>query len=191
MKTKDMILVSMFTALTAIGAFISLPTQPVPFTLQSLFCIYSGILLGSKRGALSQVVYVLLGLAGAPIFAGGKGGISVISSPTFGFILGFILCSYVAWKITERFETISILKLLFATSCVTLALYAIGAPIFYLIFKTITPTTFNGAMKLAVYPFLPNDLIKIVLVSVTSFKVIPILRKAGYLSIAKEKQALN
>lgn len=193
MKTKDMILIAMFAGLTAIGAYISIPTQPVPFTLQNLFCIYSGVLLGSKRGALSQIVYVLLGLAGLPIFAGGNGGISVIASPTFGFLLGFIVCSYVAGKITEKFETINIFKLLFATVSAMSVLYVIGAPYLYLIFNKVlnTPTTFNTAMKLAVYPFLLQSLVKCLLVSFTSLRVIPVLRKAGYLDISKKKEIAN
>ncbi len=193
MKTKDMILISMFAALTAIGAQISIPLEPVPFTLQVLFCIYSGVLLGAKRGALSQVLYVLVGLAGLPIFAGGKGGVAVIASPTFGFIIGFIACSYIAGRITEKFENVNIFKLLLATVSGLLALYIIAIPYFYLIFNKVisTPMTFATTMKTAVYPFIIQDLIKCVLASVTSLKVIPILRKAGYLDREEKREVLK
>ncbi len=73
-STKEMVLASLFTALTAIGAFLSIPVGSVPITLQSLFVILSGLLLGPKLGALSQLVYVLLGLLGVRIFAGFSGG---------------------------------------------------------------------------------------------------------------------
>lgn len=192
MKTKDMILISMFAALTAIGAYISIPTQPVPFTFQVLFCMYSGVLLGSKKGALSQIVYVLLGLVGLPIFAGGKGGISVIGSPTFGFLLGFIVCSYVVGLIIEKFETVNIFKLSFATVSGIIIVYLVGMPYFYFIFNNVlnTPTTLADSMKLAVYPFLAQDLVKCILVAATSLKVIPILKKSGYLTSSKKEDIL-
>lgn len=66
METRELILVSLFAALTAIGAFIRIPIPYVPFTLQFLFCAFAGILLGSKLRAISQIVYVLVGLIGVP-----------------------------------------------------------------------------------------------------------------------------
>ena len=91
-KTKDFITVSLFAALTAVGAFISIPLGAVPITLQLLFTLLSGILLRENLGALSQIVYISLGLIGLPIFAGGKGGIGILLSPTFGFLIGYIIC---------------------------------------------------------------------------------------------------
>ena len=73
MTTKDITLISLFAAMTAIGAFISIPIGPVPLTLQTLFVLMSGFVLGPKKGALSQVVYIALGLIGLPIFAGFSG----------------------------------------------------------------------------------------------------------------------
>ncbi|WP_404456639.1 biotin transporter BioY [Virgibacillus necropolis] len=97
---------SLFVALTAIGANITsiapfLVVGGVPITLQTFFAILAGIVLGSRLGAFSMFVYMVLGLAGAPIFAQFKGGIAAIMSPTFGFILSFILVAYVAGKIVE------------------------------------------------------------------------------------------
>lgn len=193
MKTRNMILISMFAALTAIGAQISIPTKPVPFTLQVLFCIYSGILLGSKRGAMSQIVYVLLGLAGLPIFAEGKGGIAVAAGPTFGYLLGFIVCSYVAGKIMERFKEINLAKLILASVSGLLVVYIIGIPYLYLILNNVlnVPTTFGAAMKGGFYPFILQDLGICVIISVTSLKIVPILRKAGYLERDEKKEVLN
>ena len=83
------ILTALFTALTAVGAFIKIPVGPTPISAQLLFIALAGMILGPYWGALSQVLYVALGLAGLPIFTGG-GGISYIYSPSFGFLLGFI-----------------------------------------------------------------------------------------------------
>ncbi|WP_084758018.1 biotin transporter BioY [Defluviitalea phaphyphila] len=66
-NTKNLILVGIFAALTAVGAFIKIPIPYVPFTLQYLFCALAGIILGSKLGALSQIIYVAVGLAGVPV----------------------------------------------------------------------------------------------------------------------------
>ena len=79
-KTRDMILCAMFVALIAVGAFIKVPVPVVPFTLQYLFTMLAGLLLGAKKGALTVGVYILLGLFGLPIFAQG-GGIGYIFQP--------------------------------------------------------------------------------------------------------------
>lgn len=89
-KIKDLTLMALFAALTAVGAFITIPVPPVPFSLQIFFAILAGALLGSRRGAISVGVYVLLGLCGLPVFTKGAG-LSYIFQPTFGYLAGFIL----------------------------------------------------------------------------------------------------
>ena len=71
-KTKSMIYCGLFTALIAAGAFIKIPVPVVPFTLQYLFTMLAGLFLGSRRGMISVVAYMLLGLAGLPIFSEGR-----------------------------------------------------------------------------------------------------------------------
>lgn len=97
----------LFVALTAIGANLTsiapfLIIGGVPITLQTFFAVLAGLVLGRKLGAFSMFAYMMLGLAGAPIFAQFKGGAATILSPTFGFILSFILVAYVAGAIAER-----------------------------------------------------------------------------------------
>src|SRR5699024_8014799 len=79
----------------------------VPITLQTFFAILSGLILGSRLGAFTMFVYMMLGLAGVPVFAQFKGGISMLLSPTFGFIVSFILIAYVAGKLVERKQSFS------------------------------------------------------------------------------------
>ncbi len=96
MKLKDLIKTSLFVVLMIVGAFINVSFgSPIPYTLQTLFVLMSGIVLGVKYGPLSQVVYILLGLFGLPIFTQGRGGFGALMSPTFGFLLGFILGAYI------------------------------------------------------------------------------------------------
>ena len=89
-KTLRMMLLSaLFAALTAVGAFIRLPAGPTSITLQIFFSALAGILLGVKWGAVSQLLYVGLGLLGLPVFTMG-GGLSYLLQPSFGFLLGLI-----------------------------------------------------------------------------------------------------
>ena len=88
--TRDLILCALFTALSAIGAFIRIPVPLVPFTLQITFTTLAGLLLGSKKGAISVAVYVLMGLIGIPVFTQG-GGFSYVLKPSFGFLVAFII----------------------------------------------------------------------------------------------------
>ena len=91
-KTLHLIHIAMFSALMAIGANISafLIIGGVPITLQTFFAILAGILLGSRMGAISMIVYAFIGLAGVPVFAGFSGGMDTLISPTFGFIVSFV-----------------------------------------------------------------------------------------------------
>src|SRR5690625_3459198 len=109
-KTFKLILGAMFIALTAIGANITaiipfLVIGGVPITLQTVFSILAGLVLGSRFGSFTMFAYMLIGLAGAPIFARFAGGIGMIISPTFGFVVAFIVTAYVAGKVRERTET--------------------------------------------------------------------------------------
>ncbi|KGX87074.1 biotin transporter BioY [Pontibacillus litoralis] len=107
----DITLGGMFVALMAVGANITaiapfMEIGGVPITLQTFFAILAGLLLGSRLGAFTLTVYMALGLAGARIFAQFSGGPSQLISPTFGFILSFILVAYVVGKIVERKRTL-------------------------------------------------------------------------------------
>ena len=93
-KTRMLLLTALFAALTAIGAFLKIPTPWSSFTLQVFFVCMAGVLLGPKYGALSQLVYIALGLMGLPIFTAG-GGLGYVFQPTFGFLLSYIPAAFV------------------------------------------------------------------------------------------------
>jgi len=96
-KYGSFILASFFAGLTAVGAFLRIPFPVVPVTLQVLVVLLSGFIIGPKPAFMAQAAYILLGLAGAPIFTGG-GGISYILSPTFGYLLAYMPASWaVGW----------------------------------------------------------------------------------------------
>ena len=88
MTTRKLVRTALFAALTAVGAFLKIPLGPSAITLQFFFTAMAGCLLGSGCGALSQLIYVVLGLLGLPIFTAG-GGFFRCAAPDFGFLLGF------------------------------------------------------------------------------------------------------
>ncbi len=100
-RLRVYVLASLFAGLTAVGAALRIPLPYVPITLQTAFVLLSGLLLGPRYGALSQMLYVLVGLLGAPIFAHG-GGPAYILQPTFGYLLSFPLTAYVVGRLVSR-----------------------------------------------------------------------------------------
>ena len=98
---RNMILCALFAALIAVGAFIKIPVPVVPFTLQYLFTMLSGLMLGSKWGLAAVGIYIALGLAGLPVFAQG-GGIGYVLQPSFGYIIGFALGAFVTGLIAQK-----------------------------------------------------------------------------------------
>jgi biotin transport system substrate-specific component len=87
-RTRTLITVTLFSALTAVGGWLRIPVFPVPFTLQTLFVYLSGDLLGSRKALMSQILFLVLGLIGLPVFARG-GGPGYVLQPSFGYLLGF------------------------------------------------------------------------------------------------------
>ena len=93
-----------FTGLTALAAQFSfrIPPIEVPFTLQTGVVLLAGGVLGANWGMASQLLYVLLGAVGLPIFAEAKGGFGQLRGPTAGYLIGFIVSAYLVGKLAER-----------------------------------------------------------------------------------------
>jgi biotin transport system substrate-specific component len=175
-STRDLTITSLFTALTAIGGFIAIPLGPVPITLQTIFVVLSGLILGAKLGALSQIIYVILGLVGLPIFAGGTGGLTSVVSPSFGFVIGFIAAAYVIGKLTEKNKSLS--TIIYSVALGSFVIYLIGVPYFYFIFTSYLGKSINfyGALKYACLPFIPGDIVKAVITIILAKKLLPMLK---------------
>ena len=143
-STLSLVLIAMFAALTAIGAFIKIPLPVVPFTLQIVFVFLAGSLLGSRHGFLSQVVYIGVGLVGLPVFTQG-GGIMYVLQPTFGYLIGFALGAYVIGKIIELFDHPTRKHFMIAHLVGLIVIYAVGVPYLYaaLNFWMDMPTSFS------------------------------------------------
>jgi biotin transport system substrate-specific component len=179
MKTKNMVVCALFAALMAVGANVSpfLTIGGVPVTLQLMFAILAGGILGSRLGAISMVTYMLIGLIGAPVFAQFKGGPAQLLSPTFGFILSFIAVAYVTGKLVgDRLHTSK--KSYISAAVLSLLLnYVIGTNIMYaaLRYWAETPDGFSYFVAWGwMGAYLPLDIV----VVIVSFSLIPKLKTA-------------
>jgi biotin transport system substrate-specific component len=182
LQLREMLLISMFAALTAAGAFIKIPTPLVPFTLQFLFCAYSGVFLGARNGVYSQLLYVGIGLIGIPVFANG-GGPAYVLQPTFGYLIGFILCAGIVGFFVDQCKEITVYKTLGAVLGGLMVVYLIGVSYLYLIvnFYLQKQMAVSKALAIGFLPYITADLIMSVIIAITAVRVIPILRKAGYI----------
>ncbi|RJP70018.1 MAG: biotin transporter BioY [Ignavibacteriales bacterium] len=99
--SKEITWIGIFSILTALAAQVAVPTQPVPFTLQTMFVLLSGAFLGSRNGAYSQVLYLLVGAIGVPVFSNLSFGINVLFGPTGGYLLAFPVAAYLTGRIIE------------------------------------------------------------------------------------------
>ena len=176
MKTRTLILTALFAALTAVGAFLRIPVGTSSFTLQVLFTCLAGVLLGPNYGALSQLVYVLLGLIGLPVFTTG-GGISYVFQPTCGFLLGLIPMAWVVGKLAGDGQQ----PLRVAAACVTglAVLYLIGMPYMALILNVYLGKgmSLSALLWAGMLPFLPFDALKIAITALVSPPLCRALRR--------------
>ena len=173
-KLKMMLRTALFTALTAVGAFIKIPLGEISVTLQVMFSLMAGLILKEKWGALSQLLYVVIGLIGVPIFTQG-GGLQYVFQPSFGFIIGLVPLAFISGLIAKKGG--GFWRYAVAGVAGLAALYVIGLPYMHLILTlymdksvSIGYTLINGMLI-----FLPFDAIKIVIAAFTALK----LRKTG------------
>lgn len=172
MTSRKLVFTALLAALTAAGAFLRIPLGFSSITLQFLFTAMAGVLLGPGCGALSQGVYVALGLIGLPIFTTG-GGFSYVLQPTFGFLLGLIPAAAIIGAIFGK--STSPLRIALACAAGLAALYAVGVPYMALILNGYMGKNMSLSALLwaGMIPFLPGDAIKI---AVTAL-LCPLLRK--------------
>jgi biotin transport system substrate-specific component len=103
--TTDIALVATFAAFIAVCAFlprITVPGVPVPITLQTFGVMLAGLVLGARRGGLAVLLYLVVGLAGLPVFSGGTGGPAVLAGPTAGYLVAFPLAAALAGLLATR-----------------------------------------------------------------------------------------
>lgn len=168
LTVQDMVLIAVFTAIIAVCSWITVPgvAGQVPFTLQTFAVFVTAGVLGVKKGMVSLIVYVLLGLAGVPVFSGFTGGVGVIIGPTGGYIIGFfgsvLLIGVIMNVAKEKNETVKIAVSVIAMILGDLACFAVGTAWF----MVVTSTNLVGALTMCVIPFIIPDIVKIILATI-------------------------
>lgn len=163
---QDICVIAIMTAITAVLAQISIPLpMMVPMTMQTFAVTLAGILLGAKRGAVSMVIYLLLGAAGAPVFTGLKGGVQSIVGPTGGFLLSFPIMAYIIGKGMELRKKKGMFTLLLIVG--TVSNYVIGVGMYCVVMDSSVWT----AVTACVLPFIPTAVIKAILAAVLGVKL--------------------
>lgn len=165
MKNRYIALCGLFAALTAIMAQISIPIGPVPISFIHVGIFIGAGILGGKYGTISQIIYVLTGLIGLPVFAGFTGGVGRIIGPTGGYILSYILMAFIVGVLTKKTQTYSYGYMLVVMSVAYILQYIIGT----CWYCYVTKTDVIAGIMVCVVPFLLGDFIK-ALVSAIAIK---------------------
>lgn len=182
LKTKEITICGLFAALIAVGAFlkieIPLPLYTMHFTLQWLFVLLAGLLLGAKIGTLSVLSYLLIGLIGIPVFAAG-GGPAYVLRPGFGFLLGFLLAALVMGLMINRFNFVKFYQYLFAATVGLVAYYSLGAIYFYMIKNFYTGDTVSFAIVVVDYCLITvlPDFVLCVIASALAVRLKPVITR--------------
>lgn len=144
MKVRRIIRITYFAMLSVIGALAAYKAEPLPVTLQAFFAVLSGLVLGGTDGAISQTLYVAVGLLGLPVFAFG-GGYKYAIEPTFGYLVGMIVGAYASGIILRRFKTIKFVTVLTSGLVGLVPVYVLGAAYQLIIFTSFYGYAFSDA----------------------------------------------
>jgi len=172
MNTKQLVLCAFFAALSGVLSQIAIPIGPVPIAMTHVSIFMAVGLLGTKYGTISQIVFVMTGIVGVPVFAGFQGGVGVIAGPTGGFVAGYIGCALVTGLLIDRFGC-SFLTLIPAMCAGWIVTYALGIPWF----MYVTNMNFTAAL-IFMAQFFPGDLLKTILSAVLVRRLRPALKKS-------------
>jgi len=161
----------LFVALISVGAFIAIPIGPVPIVLQNMFVLLAGLLLGPAWGAACVAVYLLVGLAGLPVFAGGTSGIGKLFGPTGGYLLGYLPAVLVTGVISRTLGEKPGGDVL-AMAAGSVIVYAAGVPWLKIAFSL----SWGKAVTAGMVPFLLGDVLKIAAAAVIAGKIRPFVK---------------
>lgn len=195
MKNKSILIISfiaMFAAIICIGCFLRIPLGPVPIVLQNALCILTSAILGSFLGGIPTALFLLAGLIGLPVYAGGTSGIAVWAGPTGGFLPGYLLGAVVTGFIAgcpsvsdKKFSWKNFIRITIAIFAGMVILYVPGIIHFARWAEKAgripaDKTAFAYTMAACVIPYIPGDLLEIVVAIPVALKIRPILAQYLY-----------
>lgn len=167
LSIQDICSIALCTALIAVMAQITIPMPlGVPMTMQTFAITLAAIVLGSKKGGISALVYILLGAAGLPVLAGFTGGIQHFAGPTGGFLISFPFMAYITGLGVDRFKDKKG-GLIICIVAGTLINYTAGVGIFCILMNS----SVMAAIAACVLPFIPTAMIKAALAAVIGLKI--------------------
>jgi biotin transport system substrate-specific component len=166
----DAALVAGGALLTGLAAQIAVPLWPVPITGQTLAVLLVGSTLGALRGALSMVLYAVIGIAGVPVFSDLSSGLSVVAGPTGGYILGFIASAALVGLLAERRWDRRFLSAALSFAAGTIVTFAVGM----VWLQASLDLTVQQTLEFGLYPFLVGGVVKALLAA----GILPLLWKA-------------
>lgn len=176
-KTKNIALTAMMTALICVASPVSVPIGPVPISVATLVIFLAVYILGMKRALIAVMLYLLIGLAGVPVFSGFSAGPAKLLGPTGGYLIGYIPMTLISGLFIDRHyrnRMISVAGMILATA----VLYLLGTA--WLAYSA--GMTFTAALAAGVIPFIPLDLLKTVIAAVLGPVLKTRLEKAGVIS---------
>lgn len=170
--SKKIVFTALFAALTAVCGFISIPVPgtPIPIVLQNMLVVLTGLMLGPVWGVAATVLFLAAGALGLPVFSGGTGGVARLIGPTGGFLYGYALATLAAGLIAQRPKygvRTPGLRLVLATVLGFVVMYIPGV----LHFMRVMDKTFSQTMTLCVVPYIPGDIVKMVVAVLLSSKL--------------------
>ena len=158
----DAALVLTGAAVVAVLAQVSIPLWPVPITGQTLGVIVVGAALGSRRGAAAMITYLLVGLAGLPVFADFTGTIAAVAKPSFGYVIGFVFAAFVAGWFAERAWDRRPALAFLGFAIASLMPFLFGIPYLAFILNVVmgADLTFLQILEAGLFPFIVGGIIK-------------------------------
>ena len=168
-KAFDIVIIALVSALIAVCSFIAIPVGAVPVTLQTFAVFVCAGILGRKKGTISILVYILLGIVGIPVFSGFQSGLSVLTGPTGGYIIGFLPAVYVAGLIVQK--TGRKIPFMIASFLAGLIICYICGMLWYVFVFSSGKSDFASAFAVCILPYIIPDIIKITLAAVVSVSV--------------------
>ncbi len=152
----DVALIILFSAFVGLTAQVEVPLLPVPLTLQTLGVLFTGAVLGGRRGALALLLYVAEGAVGLPVFASGASGVAYMLGPTGGYLIGFVFAAGVVGLLAERGWDRRLVWTMLAMAVGNLVIYAFGVAWLALVLGDLWNALIQGMLI-----FIPGDLIKL------------------------------
>lgn len=170
-SVKPVVYSALFIALISIGALIAIPVGPVPIVLQNMFVLLAGLILLPAWAAGCVAVYLLMGFAGLPVFAGGTSGIGKVFGPTGGYLLSYLPAVFLTSVISGRAEN-RLARDCGAAIAGMAVIYLFGVPWL----KWVLAVSWGKALAAGMYPFLAGDVLKIVAAVMIARKLRPLIR---------------